>query len=348
MKKRIVFLVIMCFLRIYDSYSKGGMSGGHSSCSHSSSYGSSSHGSSYHISESHSTREVRSFSHESNGIGKSFSRYYGKSFAKSKTITSSGKSHHEVSIQYSKPVYFYNPYYHFYYYHPILFHNHDSTAIDTNAFNGFGKGRSGGAGASERNFGGEEIKTKKDSMDIMDIQPINYLSDFSGVIPDADEPKINSMIRQYKKKTGVEIAVVIIPTLGEEVNIDDYAQLLFDHWGIGEKDINNGVLILITTEDGMMRIQSGYGLEEILTDAGSRDIEDEIMIPQLTNKKWEAGIINGITAIITKFGSGPIESTKNAYKVKHEKEREDDRNLMIAVLFLIVIFFGWQMWVHRD
>ena len=176
----------------------------------------------------------------------------------------------------------------------------------------------------------------------MDIQPINYLSDFSGVIPDQDEPKINLLIRQYKKITGVEIAIVILPTLGEEVDIDEYAQLLFDRWGIGEQDINNGVLLIITTEDGMLRLQPGYGLEDLLTDADSRKIEDDSIVPALTNEKWENGVVSAIDCITKKFGNASIDSLKQAYKekkAKEEKEFEEQVFKIIKWTMIIIILF---------
>ena len=268
-------------------------------------------------------------------------KYQGKPFTKAKTIRTSKTAHHAVEITYTRPIYFVSPYYHY-----MGMYTCDTTHVvsDTNAFPGFGKGKSGGAGASQR-FAVAKTKAKNDSIDIMDIEPINYLSDFSGVIPDADQRKINSMIRQYKKQTGVEIAIVLLPTLGEEVDMDQYIQLLFDRWGVGEKDINNGVLLLITTEDGMLRLQPGYGLEGIMTDYDSRHIEDSVIVPALDGEKWENGVLSAIHAITTKFGCGTIEATKQAYLAKKVKEeREFKYRLYTAVewfvLAVLVIIIG--------
>ena len=159
------------------------------------------------------------------------------------------------------------------------------------------------------------------------------------------------MIRRYKKQTGVEMAIVILPTLGDEVDIDEYAQLLFDKWGIGEKDINNGVLLLITTEDKMLRLQPGYGLEELLTDAYSRRIEDQSIVPFLKNEKWSAGVFGGVNAIIKKFGTGTLEATKQAYAQKKAKEEQEMKDnvftVMVWLLCIGVIVFVVGMGIKR-
>jgi len=357
MKKLIVIILCLICIGVSGVYARSG-GGGHSFHSSSHGFGGRSSGRSLfgksssrgfgtknfgHVNASKiggGARGVRSFS---KGGAKAFasgkrsasSRYVGKSFAKAKTISSSKTARHPFHIHYSRPVYFVNPYYHHYYGGSMM--RHDTAVVDTNAFHGFGKGTSGGAGASQRNFASQANQAKKDSTDIMDIQPINYLSDFAGVIPFPEQMKINSMIRRYKKQTGVEMAVVILPTLGEEVDIDDYAQLLFDKWGIGEKDINNGVLILITTEDKMLRLQPGYGLEELLTDADSRAIEDANIIPSLKNDKWNDGVLGGVNAIIKKFGTATIEATKQAYADKKAKEEAEREKMVGNVLIFIAI-----------
>jgi uncharacterized protein len=85
---------------------------------------------------------------------------------------------------------------------------------------------------------------------------------------------IVSIGRELYDKTGSEAAVVVIDTTGDE-SIEEYANGLFREWGIGNKQKNNGVLLLVAVKDRKMRIEVGYGLEGILPDGKTGRIRDE-------------------------------------------------------------------------
>jgi uncharacterized protein len=101
---------------------------------------------------------------------------------------------------------------------------------------------------------------------------------------------------QLEKDTTAEVAVVTINTI-EGQNIDDYANKLFNKWGIGKKDKNNGILFLIDLGDRKTRIEVGYGLESVITDEVAQNILDNKVLPQFTIQNYENGILNGTQAI---------------------------------------------------
>lgn len=96
-------------------------------------------------------------------------------------------------------------------------------------------------------------------------QPVGYVNDFAGVIDDESKKKMEEIIKFIEEKTGAEIAVVTIKTLEGE-SIEMFANKLFQQWGIGKKGKDNGVLILISLKEKKIRIEVGYGLEDILPD----------------------------------------------------------------------------------
>jgi len=289
------------------------------------------------------SKGIRSF-RKTSSTSKSITKYTSsKPFAKPRTITTSKYSHHQVSFVYTRPVIFYNPYYYHSYYHP---YRPDSAKVDTTAFPGFGKGKSGGAGASASFADSAQKHLSKDTLEITELQPINYLSDYSGIIPDKDEAKINYIIRHYKKVTGVEIAVLTIPTLGDEIDMEDYIQVIFDKWGVGESGVNNGVLIIISSEDEILRIQPGYGMEEFLPDATCREIEDKITIPLCEKDQWEEAITSSLNDIIKRLGDKPVEIMKEelaARKKKHHEEMMNGMYITLEILgvlaFALIAFF---------
>lgn len=104
------------------------------------------------------------------------------------------------------------------------------------------------------------------------------------------------LLVQLEKDTTAEVAVVTINTI-EGQNIDDYANKLFNKWGIGKKDKNNGILFLIDLGDRKTRIEVGYGLESVITDEVAQNILDNKVLPQFTIQNYENGILNGTQAI---------------------------------------------------
>ncbi len=357
MKKTIVLIFLFIFNCQTDMFAKvgGGISSGaRSSSFRSSSYRSSSSSSKIRSSSSSSSskttrvssknyskvgsggsRGIRSFKKTSTST-KSISKYTSsKPFAKPKTITTSKYAHHQVSFVYTRPVIFYNPYYYHSSYHS---YRPDSAKVDTTAFPGFGKGKSGGAGASASFADSLQKHTSKDTLEITDLQPINYLSDYASIIPDKDEAKINSIIRHYKKKTGVEIAVLTIPTLGDEIDMEDYIQVIFDKWGVGESGVNNGVLMIISSEDEILRIQPGYGMEEFLPDITCRQIEDEITIPLCEKEQWEEAVTSSVNDIIKRLGDKPVEIMKQELAARKKKQHEEMMNVMYITFEVLGVF----------
>jgi uncharacterized protein len=92
--------------------------------------------------------------------------------------------------------------------------------------------------------------------------PVN---DPAGVLGPGAVEKLDAKVLAYRKQTGSEIGVLIVSSLGNE-SIEDYAHDVFNAWGIGKKDKDNGVLFLVAIKQREARVEVGYGLEDKLTD----------------------------------------------------------------------------------
>jgi len=124
-----------------------------------------------------------------------------------------------------------------------------------------------------------------------------FVNDFAGVLSNSAEETINHMGKALEDMTGAQVVVVTVQSLDGQ-DIDSYANELFRKWGIGEKDRNNGVLILNSVSDRMLRIEVGYGLEGALTDIETAEIRTEYMNPYLKEGNYDSGILNGYTAVV--------------------------------------------------
>lgn len=127
-------------------------------------------------------------------------------------------------------------------------------------------------------------------------RPSGFLNDFAGILTPEEQKNIESKLSNIEKEKGIEIAVVILHSLKGE-SIEGYANELFNEWGIGKKNNDNGVLILIVMSERKIRIEVGYGLEELLTDGRCGSIIRDKIAPAFKNMRYSAGIITGIDAI---------------------------------------------------
>ncbi|MCW5981440.1 MAG: TPM domain-containing protein [Bryobacteraceae bacterium] len=107
-------------------------------------------------------------------------------------------------------------------------------------------------------------------LDVSKLQPQGYLSDFAGVVDGASRQSIEQYCSRVEASTGAQIALVTLNTLEGEP-IEDVANQLFRAWGVGKKETNEGILLLLVIQDRRSRLEVGYGLEPIIPDgyAGS-------------------------------------------------------------------------------
>lgn len=124
-----------------------------------------------------------------------------------------------------------------------------------------------------------------------------YVNDYAEVLNTETEEYIMSANIELEQKTGAQIVVVTLKSL-DGYSIEEYATELFRKFGIGDKNKNNGILLLCSTGDRMFRIEVGYGLEGRLTDGKTGRIQDEYIIPYLKNNNYNEGIKNGFNAVL--------------------------------------------------
>ena len=121
-----------------------------------------------------------------------------------------------------------------------------------------------------------------------------YVQDYAHVLSEADKQKILRLGQELDNKTTAQIAVLTVDTLKGQP-IEDFSLAVLRSWGIGNKEKNNGALLVIAVKDRQSRIEVGYGLEGILPDGLTGRIQDEAMIPYFKKENYAAGIVGGYT-----------------------------------------------------
>ena len=122
------------------------------------------------------------------------------------------------------------------------------------------------------------------------------VNDTAGIVSSPVRERIETKLQDLEKRTGAQVAVLTIESL-EGDPIEDYAVRVFQTWKLGRQGVNDGVLFLVARQDRRMRIEVGYGLEERLTDARSRQILDDIVRPHFRDGNFGAGVEAGVDAI---------------------------------------------------
>lgn len=124
-----------------------------------------------------------------------------------------------------------------------------------------------------------------------------YVQDYAGVLSGETKAKINRLGAKIAGQTKAQVVVVTINSLNGD-SIQDYSLAMLRQWKIGDKALNNGVLLLVVKDDKQSRIEVGYGLEGALNDAKVGQIQDERMIPYFERGAYDQGIWDGYKAIM--------------------------------------------------
>ncbi|MDD4615850.1 MAG: TPM domain-containing protein [Alphaproteobacteria bacterium] len=116
---------------------------------------------------------------------------------------------------------------------------------------------------------------------------------------------LDKKLEDYERGTGNQVVVATIPSL-QGTDIEDYGYQLGRTWQIGQKGKDNGALLIVAPNERKVRIEVGYGLEPLLTDAVSSTIIQGIIIPAFRQNDMEKGVINGTDAVLSVLGGKGI------------------------------------------
>ena len=170
-------------------------------------------------------------------------------------------------------------------------------------------------------------------------QPPRRVNDFAGMLGPEGSSRIESLLSAYEDSTSTQIAVVFVENL-EGYEVADYASRIFEQWNIGQKDTNNGLLILVARDDRKIRLETGYGLEERLTDALSRRIIEQDILPLFRKGDVEGGITAGIYRV-TEVLSGAYQAKEGSGSdLWADLKRSLPFSLAILVILLLLIARG--------
>jgi uncharacterized protein len=155
--------------------------------------------------------------------------------------------------------------------------------------------------------------------------------DNAGLLSSNKEAQLSELLAAHENSSSNQLVVATVDNLAG-YDIASYGYQLARFWGIGQKDKNNGVVLLVAKKERKVRIEVGYGLEGQLTDAISANIIQAIMLPAFKKANFEGGIEDGAKAIIEALGG--------QYILQKKRNSENDVTLFMPIIFLIAMFLN--------
>jgi uncharacterized protein len=174
-----------------------------------------------------------------------------------------------------------------------------------------------------------------------------YVVDAANIIPDGDEPALAAKLKGLQDSTGRQVIVATIPDM-QGYDLADYGYRLGRAWGIGEKKENNGLVLFLAPNEPAgkrgPRIEVGYGLEPIMTDAMSSFIARGIMVPLLREGNISGALNAGVDEIVKLLQLPPEEAAKRAQAVSERQESGGGNGAVVFWLFIFFFFILPILW----
>lgn len=184
-----------------------------------------------------------------------------------------------------------------------------------------------------------------------DIPPLSgRIVDQAGLLDGATRNDLDSKLADLEAKSGIQLVVATVKSLGGD-EIEPYANQMFRTWKLGQKERNNGVLLLVAPTERRVRIEVGYGLEGTLTDALSQVIISNAMTPRFKAGDFAGGIVRGVDDIITVLTTDASEwQQRPSLRVDRASSNEAPVNWLavagiVLFLFLMMVSRSFRMLV---
>ncbi len=168
--------------------------------------------------------------------------------------------------------------------------------------------------------------------------------DAANVLPPETEAALTEKLAALEATTGTQLVVATVPTLGD-VPIEDYGYQLGRAWGIGQKGKNTGALLIVAPNDRKVRVEVGYGLEPVLTDALTSVIIQTQVLPAFRNGDIPGGVVAGTDALLQQLQLPPDQAAAAAAQAaqihaqsSHRTSAGGHSGFTVLLIILFVLF----------
>lgn len=166
--------------------------------------------------------------------------------------------------------------------------------------------------------------------------------DAADLLSPETEAALTEKLKTLEETTTRQLVVATIPDL-QGYDIADYGYRLGRDWGLGQKEEDNGALLIVAPNERKVRIEVGYGLEGYLTDALSSVIINRQIVPRFREGDMEGGVVAGTDAIVAQLSLPPEEARANLIAAREREKDETRHGLGLIPTILIIWFVFWML-----
>lgn len=134
------------------------------------------------------------------------------------------------------------------------------------------------------------------------LQRTGWVTDAANILTASDEERIAQQLRQLERQRGHQMVVVTVPTL-EEQPIEEYTIDLARRWGVGRREHNDGLVVLVAPNERKVRIEVGTGLEQVVTNSFAAAVIQTVMIPRFRADDYAGGLRAGVETLIGRLAT---------------------------------------------
>ena len=164
--------------------------------------------------------------------------------------------------------------------------------------------------------------------------PPRLVNDLADMLSASEEAALEQKLVNYYDTTSTQIAVVTLTSIGG-YDINDYAARLGERWGIGEKETDNGLLILVAKNERKVAISTGYGMEHIVPDAIAKRITEGTLSPNFKREQYYKGL-DEATSLIISMASGEYQAPPEQQR---QGEEDDGPPIFLIILIVMLVVF---------
>lgn len=132
-----------------------------------------------------------------------------------------------------------------------------------------------------------------------------HVNDLAGVLDPAQRDALERTLVDFAAQRGAQIAVLTVPTTAPEA-IEQYSIRVAEQWKLGRKGIDDGVLLVVATQDRALRIEVGYGLEGVIPDAIAKRVVSDVIVPYFKQSDFAGGIQAGVQQLMRLIEGEPL------------------------------------------
>jgi len=159
--------------------------------------------------------------------------------------------------------------------------------------------------------------------------------DQAGILSESVEGQLSAAFKRYETQTSNQVVVATINDLGSKT-IAQYGYMLGRHWGIGQEGKNKGLILLISKHDRELRIEVGYGLEGLMTDALATSIVHHTIVPFFKRGDFDGGVIAGSNQILEVLSGKKVQLPR----VSSRKPEQNPLLMGLMIFIFLLVFWG--------